>query len=159
MLSQERVKQMLDYDPETGEFTRKTSAGGFPVGTVAGSVNQVNGYRYVSVDRKYHLAHRLAWLYVYGRWPSGPLDHINRVRTDNRIENLREVTATQNNLNLGLASNNKSGEPGVVWDAPRGKWIAQVKHKSCNIHLGRFATQLEAVRARQGAMAVLRRLA
>jgi hypothetical protein len=156
LVSQSRLRDALNYDPDTGCFTRKTSAGGFKVGSEAGSVNAVNGYRYISVDRKYYLAHRLAWLYEFGEWPKGSIDHINHVRTDNRITNLRDVTPRQNNLNLSLAANNTSGSSGVIWDKSRNMWIAVVKQDRRNLFLGRYDTKEYAEAARCGAMAVLR---
>ena len=157
MVTQDRLKQAVEYNPYTGEFFRKTSAGGFKVGSLAGSINTKTGYRYISVDSRYYLAHRLAWLYYYGVWPSGSIDHINHIRDDNRIENLRDVSAAANNLNLGLANNNTSGHSGVVWDKNRSLWVATLKLGGKNIHLGRFPSMEEAAAARKGALAVARR--
>lgn len=147
----ERLKSLLQYHPETGEFTRLTNTGGRRTGSVAGSVNQKNGYRYVSVDGRYYLAHRLGWFFTHGEWPNGDLDHINRCRTDNRISNLRDVTSKENGENYGPFSNNTSGHRGVVWDSSRNLWAAQIKHNGRSIHLGRFRTKMEAIAARRGA--------
>jgi hypothetical protein len=147
----DRLKELLKYDPMTGDFTRLTNTGGRRAGSTAGSVNQKNGYRYVSVDGRYYLAHRLGWFFVNGVWPEGDLDHINRCRTDNRLGNLREVTSKENGENYGPFSNNTSGHRGVTWDTSRHMWVAQIKHHGRQVSLGRFRTKAEAIAARKGA--------
>lgn len=136
MITQERLKELFDFDPETGIFTNKTQRSynskiGQKVGTLA------QGYFKVVVDRKMYLLHRLAWLYVYGYLPPY-IDHINRVSTDNRISNLRPVTKKQNVENQKLASTNKSGYRGVSWDKKRKKWFVSIQHNTKTIALGRF---------------------
>jgi len=89
-LTQERLKEVLDYDPETGEFYRKEVKQWWKFGDKV-KYNINDGYKKINVDSKLYLAHRLAWLYIHGYFPEYGIDHINRIRGDNRILNLREV--------------------------------------------------------------------
>lgn len=140
-----RIMATLSYEPSTGEFTYKVSAGRQRAGTTAGTTNS-NGYTIVSVDGKKHCAHRLAWLVVHGRMPS-LIDHINGVRTDNRITNLREATPSQNVANQ--ATRSKTGSRGVHYYAerPTKPWKAFISLGRKTKNLGSFATKQEAERA------------
>lgn len=123
-----RLRELFSYDPVTGVFTRRTSVGGSKAGSVAGHA-AYDGYVYIQADGKRYSAHRLAWLFVHGRWPYEQTDHINGVRSDNRIANLREATNLQNVQNQKSAhSNNKSsGVLGVSWHSRDRKWRAQIQ--------------------------------
>lgn len=147
-LTQARLKELLHYDPETGVFTWIAAPGGRKdlIGRVAGAVN-TPGYVVIRCDDKLHLAHRLAWLYVNGEWPSSGLDHINRTRTDNRISNLRVASQHQNGANTSLNRNNKSGVKGVSWSGRRNKWLAQITVNRENTFLGYFSDRNEAAAA------------
>ena len=150
----ERVNQLLTYDPEKGRFFRRTSTGGRRAGNMAGTT-MLSGYRQVSVDGTYYFEHRLAWYVTHGYYPAEFIDHINRVKDDNRITNLRLATRSQNSQNLNMLCNNTSGVRGVTFDKERGLWIAQIKNDGRNIQLGRYETKLEAAAARMGAEKVL----
>ena len=143
MLTQERLKELLDYDTATGVFVRRVSRGKAKAGNIAGYTHH-EGYVLISIDGRKRLAHRLAWLYTYGYWPTSQLDHINRVRDDNRIENLREVTDQENHWNRGKQKNNSSGLTGVFWDKKSKKWRAYIYVCGKQKHLGLFDTQEEA---------------
>lgn len=145
-----RVHELLDYDPESGVFTWRVSAGTASAGSIAGSINGT-GYRQIWVENKSYKAHRLAWLYVHGAWPSRELDHINQIRDDNRIANLREATRSENCLNKPLQSNNSSGFRGVSWYPPSGMWVARIKRNGKQKHLGYFPTAEAASAAYQKA--------
>ncbi len=109
MLSIQRLKELFHYDAETGIFTRLKTAGGMVTGSIAGSLNPM-GYLRVSIDHERYLCHRLAWLYSYGSWPEHEIDHINGIRTDNRLCNLRDVPHCINQLNkLSLKWSTKTG--------------------------------------------------
>ena len=150
-LTAEYLRSILDYDPETGIFTRKVSTSSrAKVGDIAGSLDG-DGYLCISLQRRLYKAHRLAWLHTYGVWPKDQIDHINRIGTDNRISNLREATNKQNSQNRSKSSNNTSGHPGVGWYKPTSKWVAQIKHNQKLIHLGYFTNIEDAVAARKAA--------
>lgn len=145
MLTADEVRRELRYDPETGQFWRLT--GGIRwQGKLAGTVH-VRGRNYVRVNNKKYLAHRLAWLYVHGKWPNGYLDHKNGDPLDNRIENLRECTPKTNCYNRRRFVTNRSGFKGVVYKGPRLKlrpWVANININGKQTYLGVFATAEEA---------------
>lgn len=150
-LTADTLRSVLHYDQETGIFTWKVSTSNrVKVGAVAGCPDG-RGYLMIRVQSRLYLAHRLAWLYVSGTWPTDQLDHVNRVRTDNRIENLREVTNKQNGQNKSKSSNNTSGHTGVYWHKSYSKWQACIKHNQKLIHLGYFTDIEDAIAARKAA--------
>lgn len=150
-LTAEYLRSILHYDRETGIFTWKVlTSSRIKLGDVAGSQNG-QGYLQVKLQSRLYLAHRLAWLYMHGAWPKDQLDHVNRVRTDNRIANLREATNKQNHQNKSKHSNNTSGHPGVCWNKQRSKWVARIKHDYKDIHLGYFENLEDAIAARKAA--------
>lgn len=149
MLTQERLRELLDYDPETGVFTWRVSRRGAKKGCVAGSLS--HGYIHIRVDEKPYRAHRLAWLYMHGYFPENQIDHINRVRDDNRIINLREVSIQCNARNRGVRSTNTSGVVGVYWYKAIKKWRVQIKADGKNLHLGYYRNLPDAVLSRWNA--------
>lgn len=142
MLTQERVREVFDYDHETGNLVRKITAANCPAGSVAGSVNS-KGHVNVGVDGKIYAAHRIVFLWHHG-WVPPEIDHINRIKTDNRIENLRPATSSQNKGNIPLLRNNRSGYRGVSLNSRSGKWHAQIKIHGKQTYLGRTDTPQEA---------------
>ena len=149
ILSQERLKQVLDYDLSTGLFTRKIkTSNSVKIGEVAGMINTL-GYRVISIDGKLHYGHRLAWLYVHNEHPPHEIDHINECKSDNRICNLRKATSGQNKQNITLKKNNKSGAKGVFWYASRNKWIAYIRKDGKRHSLGYHVNFEDAVKARK----------
>ena len=135
----EMLKEFLDYDPESGVFTWKNVkkfAHAIKVGDVAGSVNK--GYVRIKFNKKSYPAHRVAWFFVYGKLPSNYIDHINGIKHDNRICNLRDVTQTENNRSITMPRHNKSGYVGVSWNKHAAKWAAVIRVDSKNRHLGLF---------------------
>ena len=150
-LTAEYLRSILHYDQETGIFTRKVStANQVKAGDIAGSPDG-HGYLCIMVGSRLYRAHRLAWLYIHGSWPTGQIDHINRNRTDNRIANLRDVSHKQNGQNRSKPSNNTSGHPGVVWHKRISKWQVKIKHNYKYIHIGYFTTIEDAIAARKAA--------
>lgn len=144
-LSQEELKVKLKYNYETGVFTWKDMK--YKHSSIAGSNR--DGYITININGKNYLAHRLAWLYVYGIWPRGHIDHINGIVTDNRINNLREVSKSQNGMNRGVQINNILGVKGV---SPSGnKYVARIGVRGITYYLGTFKTIEEAVNARREA--------
>lgn len=113
------------------------------------------GYLKGSFLRERYAAHRIAWLIVYGTWPSGEIDHINGCRTDNRIENLRDVTRTENRMNACMMSNNTSGHCGVSWSPSAGKWAAYINLNKKRMWLGFYDRKEDAANARKQAESAL----
>lgn len=145
------LKGLLSYDEQTGEFYWLVKRGrGIKPGDIAGSIAPI-GYRLISVNGRFYYAHRLAWLYVFGEWPDGQIDHINGVRSDNRITNLRSVSNRENHKNTKLRSDNTSGVNGVYWSNVRSKWIAQIVDDEKVKFLGAFANLEDAAKARKKA--------
>jgi hypothetical protein len=140
MLTQERLKELLHYEPETGVFTWRQHRGCSRVGGVAGDVKQ-DGYRHIGIDKRRYQAHRVVWLYVHGYFPEHQIDHINRVPDDNRLVNLREVTTSCNVRNTGNAKDNKSGVKGVCWNTKNKRWVVTIRR----INIGGFSDFTEAV--------------
>lgn len=132
-LSHERLLELFEYNPDTGIFLNKTQRGKYPPGIEAGS-SDYRGYLRVTIDWKVYLGHRLAWFYVHKKWPKDQIDHINRVKSDNRISNLREATASINMLNTPYKAEKRSGHEGIYW-CPRGNfWKVNYKGEFlCNV--------------------------
>lgn len=146
-LTAERLREVLHYDENTGVFTWQTSnSNRAPSGSKAGSLDS-KGYARIRVDGQDYRAHRLAWLWVFGAWPQSLVDHINHEKTDNRICNLREATASQNQQNRRLSRNNTSGYTGVHWDRHNNKWGATIGHLNTQKNLGRFESIEAAIQA------------
>lgn len=138
-LTAARVRELLDYNPETGEFRwRLSNSKRAPVGAVAGVISR--GYRLIRIDGCLYRGHRLAWLHVHGHWPVAEIDHVNLDKADNRIANLREASRSQQLANQGRRRDNTSGFKGAFWEASRRKWQAYIQVNGRRIHLGRFAT-------------------
>jgi hypothetical protein len=112
MITQHVLKEQLHYDLSTGVFRWNVShSKKIKIGQIAGTTT-VKGYRAIHVDGKIYLAHRIAWLYVFGEWPKG-IDHKNGIKSDNRIDNLRLANQSQNLANIGAKKNNELGIRGV----------------------------------------------
>jgi hypothetical protein len=138
-LTAARLREILNYDPESGIFTWRLKTGpGTSVGSEAGGINPDTKYRLIRCDGVRFAAHRLAWLHVYGWWPAECLDHVNGHEADNRIANLRECTNAQNQQNRKHNKNNTSGYRGVSWRVQTGRWQAYISHKKVKYHLGFF---------------------
>jgi hypothetical protein len=137
ILTQERLHSLLDYDPATGVFCWRMTRRNSKQNKIAGTVCP-KGYRRISVDARIYLAHRLAWLYQTGVWPSSELDHISRLRDDNRFVNLREATRTTNNQNIGFCTDKLSGYRGVGWHKASNRWRARIQSQGTLFELGYF---------------------
>ena len=146
MITQERLKEVLEYNPETGDFVWcELPRRGVKSGSIAGSKlpnNSGNGYLAIRVDSKLCMAHRLAFLYMNGSLPEKgeQVDHIDGNGLNNSWENLRIVTPAGNLRNQKLYSNNKSGYCGVAWTPENGKWRVRIENK----HYGYFHNILDA---------------
>jgi len=146
MITQSRLKEVLDYNQDTGVFRWKVSRGRYSkVGVTAGSPTKA-GYIYISVDGVKRGAHRLAYLYIHGYIPR-EVDHRNNIKHDNRIDNLRAATHSQNAANSGIYSSNTSGYKGIYFSTKVGKWHARISVDRKVLHLGFFTNILDAAAA------------
>lgn len=149
-MNQKQLKELLNYCPETGIFTWRIESGNAHIGAVAGTIKS-NKYLTIGVKSKRYHAHRLAWFWMMGYWPTKDIDHINRQRADNRWCNLREISRSKNLHNTSLRKDNLSGFKGVQWDGARNKWHARIKINGVAYFLGRFNNLTDAVAARAAA--------
>ena len=149
-LTAEFVRSLLDYDPKTGIFRWKVQHGGMNNRDVAGHLNP-KGYIQISINYRLYRAHRLAFLVTTGNWPKGDIDHKNRIKHDNRLENIRPASQSNNLANqLGSPGRRKSKFKGVYKIAERntGKiWIAEIRVNNQRIRLGRFEREEDAYMA------------
>lgn len=137
LLTADKARSLLDYDPDTGLLRWKRPRGSSRPGWTAGTEGP-RGYKTIGVCRKRYLVHRMAWLMMTGQWPRDQVDHINGCRSDNRWVNLREATNGQNQQNAILRRTNKSGFRGVDWYKRDNRWRAQITHKGVSKTLGYF---------------------
>ncbi len=144
MLTQEKVRQLLKYNPENGEliwlFNRQRPD---LIGCEAGYVDTSNGYRYVAVDGTTYLLVRLVWFMETGEWPQ-TIDHINGDPLDDKFSNLRNVSKGQNVANSGLKSTNTTGFKGVSYCSATRKYRASITINQVSKNLGRYRTPEEA---------------
>lgn len=135
-MKQERLKELFEY--HNGNLLWKIQkARSTKIGQVAG-VKDSRGYVKISIDRKSYYAHRLIWIWHNGDLLNNRLDHVNTNTSDNRIENLRLATQSQNNGNRNIPANNTSGHKGVSWNNKLQKWKAYIAIDGDRIHLGYF---------------------
>lgn len=161
-LSQDVLINLLSYNPDTGLFTWKmrdrlwfksdhefgrwnTRYAGRPALTA-----KIDGYPMGPILKKPYKAHRVAFCMSYGYWPEY-VDHINGVRDDNRISNLRSATKIENGRNQKKSTKNTSGVTGVYWWEKGGTWRAQIGIAGEKVYLGSFETKVEAIAARKSA--------
>lgn len=119
----------------------------FRKGTSKKVGTNLNGYLTTTLGKKRYLVHRIVWCMFHGRWPTAQLDHINGIRNDNRIENLRECTNTENNRAVGIKKNNTSGYKGVTFNKASGKFYAYIRVDYKRIHLGVWESPTDAAKA------------
>ena len=144
-LTQQRLKELLEYDEDTGEFTWLISLSNRGViGQAVGSTRD-DDYRVTSIYGKPYLMHRLAFLYMTGEFPKLWIDHINKDPSDNRWINLRECSPSQNNHNRALQRQNNSGYKGIGWLPKIQKWRARITINGKEIHLGVYIDIRDAI--------------
>jgi hypothetical protein len=153
-LTPERLRSLLNYNPDTGEFTRLVSRRGHRAGEIAGCLKRDSGgkvYMAIQIDGKQYYAHRLAWLYTFDAWPENQLDHIDQNSLNNRLVNLRDVPYSENSKNRKRQKNNKSGVTGVYFINESQKWLASIRVNRKQITLGFFNLKDDAITARKNA--------
>jgi len=150
-LTQKRLKEVLDYDPLTGNLTWKVStAHRIKVGDIAGCTTSNHAYIAIRIDNVLHLAHRLIYLFMTGVMPD-QVDHADHNRQNNIWTNLEVSSDKQNRKNMSLRSDNKSGHVGVWWEARRNKWQAYIRVNGIRKFLGYFTNKADAIAAREAA--------
>jgi hypothetical protein len=143
MITQERLKELFQLD-EHGRLIRKSNTGLARAGT-SSSAKDRDGYLVVGIDKKQYRTHRMVWMYQNGAIPYGyDIDHINRVKDDNRIENLRCITHSENLQNKVKCKNNKSGFKGVWKHTQTGKFVAVIEFEGKRYHIGCFPSPEDA---------------
>ena len=147
MITQQYLQDNFDYNQNTGLFVRTKKTGNSVKIGVPLICDKGNGYIVFSVQGKLQLAHRMAWLYVYGEIPTKNIDHINGIPSDNRISNLRLANQSQNTANSSLSKSNKSGYKGVFWRKDVCKWEAQIGVNYKCVKLGKFDSKEDAAKA------------
>lgn len=156
--SPEQLRQLLRYEPETGELFWRERKNPKPsnwnrrfAGKKALNIKDMDGYLRGPILNKGYISHRVIWAMYYGKWPDGQIDHINRDPSDNRIDNLRLLGQTDNNRNRGAFKNNMSGVAGVFWNKRQRHWVAKIGHEGKTIVLGKYKIFEEAMIARRRA--------
>lgn len=152
----EQLRELLRYNPDTGKLFWKArpiemfGGSSYPAERLAKTWNtkyadkpaftavKEGGYFVGRVFKTNYLAHRVIWALHYGEWPSKGIDHKNGNTADNRIENLRLASQSENNMNAKRRSDNKSGIKGVFWSERSKKWCAQIAIKGKSMHLGYY---------------------
>ena len=150
-MHQETLHELMRLDSSTGHlYWRERPSRNVDISKPAGCANP-RGYRRIVIKGRMHYAHRLVWLYVHGCWPKSQIDHINGVKLDNRLENLRDVTNHENQKNQTMYKTNTSGHVGVCWDKGRGNWNAQIQIDGKRKNLGRYVDLQDAIDVRKAA--------
>lgn len=162
-LTQKILKELIEYDPETGIFTWKERGKKWFDDNHrckiwnskfskrdAGSLKN-HGYIIICVFNKRYLAQHLAWLYVHGEWPKDQMDHKNHIRNDNRIDNLRLANYKINSCNRSFYKNNTSGFNGIYWNKSLNKWMVFIIKNKKRIYLGLYKSKNQAIQTRKAA--------
>ncbi len=136
-LTATRLRELLTYDPASGELRWRTVVGHVEAGSVAGGITR-RGYRVLSIDGSKYLAHRIAYLFMVGEFPKLQIDHVDCDKSNNKWDNLRQASRSQNMANRIRFASNTSGYKGVSWCRRESKWMASIRLNKKNTHLGRF---------------------
>lgn len=143
-LSADRARELLSYDPATGVIVWRVNRGGTArTNEPAGAIDR-QGYAHIKIDGRDYFAHRIAWLLTTGAWPLAQIDHINGLKADNRLSNLREASQAENMRNRPMYRNNETGFKGVTFNKRDGRWQARIKRDGKLIHLGQFKSPEDA---------------
>ncbi|MFB6349684.1 HNH endonuclease signature motif containing protein [Moraxella marmotae] len=148
-LTQQRLQQYLRYDEQSGEFTWiKRPSKNIHLHTRAGTLDKSSGYRSITLFGKRYLEHRLVWLYVHGEMPKHQIDHINQIRDDNRLSNLRHITKAENQRNKTRRTS-RLDEIGIWWCKRRKRYIAEISLNGKKVYQKSFTDIDEAIKARK----------
>jgi hypothetical protein len=146
MIDYKTAHTLFHYDNDSGVLYRK-----YKKKICAVTTTTHKGYITTMVGGRNYRVHRLVWLMVYGEFPANQIDHINGIKSDNRIQNLRDVDNKENHKNMKQFSNNSSGHVGVTWDSKRNKWFVSITVEGKTKALGRFLDFAKAVLVRKSA--------
>lgn len=148
----EYISSILHYEIDSGIFYwKKKTKNNIQAWKIAGTKRKSDGYIKITIDKKGYPAHRLAFLLVTGKFPLLQIDHINGITSDNRWDNLREVTNGDNQKNTRIRKDSPLGVAGVYWVSKSQKWVSSIKSCGEQIHIGSFSTLFDAVCARKSA--------
>lgn len=152
LITQQGLKKILEYNPLTGNFIwiKKISKKN-NIGDIAGCLCNTNNCIVIGINNILYLAHRLAFLYMEGKWPENEVDHKDHIRSNNKWKNLRKVTHLENGKNVSLHINNTSGYVGVGWFKRDCKWMVTIKVNQKSIYLGLFKNKEKAIKVRKDA--------
>lgn len=142
----EQLLKVLKYNEDLGTFTYKESRGNRSAGATAGCLHYT-GYRYIELGGKSYAEHRLVWLYHFKKWPDNAIDHIDRNPSNNKLDNLRDATTSENMRNRSIGKNNTSGFLGVSYYSSTKKWKAAFVLNGKPKHIGYYSTPEEASEA------------
>lgn len=153
MINSSEIKNYFDYNPEGFLVWKKKPCNRIKLGDRAGVLNKHIGYVVIRLKGKLYYEHQLIWCFHHNIIPNCQIDHINRIRNDNRIENLRLALNNQKDQlqNTNLSKNNSSGYKGIYWDNNRNKWQVYINSENKRINLGRFDDLNEAIQVREDA--------
>ena len=146
-LTAKQLRAVLMYEPDTGMFIWRARKKGEKMNTWHGrraGATRDRGYIVIRIDYRLYRAHRLAWLYMRGRWPRTEVDHIDGDPSNNRWGNLRLATSSHQKINARRRKDNTSGYRGIWWEQRRSHWIAEIRAEGQRYHLGSFDTAEEA---------------
>jgi len=150
-MNQETLHELMRLDSSTGHlYWRERPSRNVDISKPAGCANP-RGYRRIVIKGRMHYAHRLVWLYVHGCWPKSQIDHINGVKLDNRLENLRDVSRQENGKNASRRKDSTSGHVGVYGNSLGDKWMAYIKVDGKQKHLGYYVDKQDAIDVRKAA--------
>ena len=150
-LTHSYLKNVLKYNPYIESWIRKIKTSNSAKLGLLPIITDGKGYRIISINSRHYPSARLAWFYMEGYWPENEIDHINRIKDDDRWKNLRHVSRQCNMRNTGIPTNNTSGVKGVTWSKQKNRWQAQIKINGKNKYQGRYINFIDAVKARWNA--------
>ena len=145
-ISKQDVEKLLSYDPASGSFFHRVGHRDVKPGDIAGCLGR-QGYIHLKIKGKRYFAHRVAWLLTYGHWPVGDTDHINQNKSDNRIENLREATRSQNKMNHPARRDSLTHCRGITPRPQHGNYQVRIQVNGKRLHIGVFKQLADAARA------------
>ena len=150
-ITKEEVRNLYKYDKDTGELTRLIATSNSVKASETIKGKDAYGYLQTRIRGRYYKVHRIIWLYVFGELPKEQIDHINHIRDDNRLCNLREVTHQENAKNVSMNNKNTSGVVGVRFNKGMNRWVSRIMVNQRSFWLGCYEDKEDAINARKEA--------